>query len=231
MIKGEADKNRKLYDGVLEQLKKTSLTSGMEFGGFRVVEQALAARFGRQPEAVVESLAGRRAGPGAWYRHRARSRLLGHVGRPPWKRSSTWTCSRCSGRCRLSGCRRPPRHLMARVRRRLPGRRTPTGIALAKDGRVGRNASRLPTAIDLPANPMAAEDVRTICASLLLSRSGRPPRVLLVTSAAPGGRQDDAGDGAGPDTRRHGCGHAAGGLRRPPGPSRQRLRHRRATAD
>jgi len=41
LIKGEADKSRKLYDGVLEQLKKTRLTSGMEFGGFRVVEEAL----------------------------------------------------------------------------------------------------------------------------------------------------------------------------------------------
>ena len=48
---------------------------------------------------------------------------------------------------------------------------------------VGRPSA---DAIDLPANPMAAEDVRTVCASLLLSRSGRPPRTLLVTSAAPG---------------------------------------------
>ena len=33
---------------------------------------------------------------------------------------------------------------------------------------------------------MATEDMRTICASILLSRSGSPPRTLLVTSAAPG---------------------------------------------
>jgi non-specific protein-tyrosine kinase len=38
----------------------------------------------------------------------------------------------------------------------------------------------------LAANPAAADAVRNVCASILLSQSSRPPRVIAVTSAVPG---------------------------------------------
>jgi capsular exopolysaccharide synthesis family protein len=184
MIKGEADKNRKLYDGVLEQLKKTSLTSGMEFGGFRVVEQAL-------PPGSVDS-------PRPLW-NLSLAAMLGlalgiciALARDYWDTSVT-TVEEVEqlellpvlGTLPLVQMPSPPRHLIGRMRRRLPGAAHHTGLALAARDSVGVIQPSADS-INLPANPMAAEDVRTICASLLLSRSGRPPRTLLVTSAAPG---------------------------------------------
>jgi len=184
MIKGEADKNRKLYDGVLEQLKKTSLTSGMEFGGFRVVEQAL-------PPGSVDS-------PRPLW-NLSLAAMLGlalgiciALARDYWD-TSVATVEEVEqldllpvlGTLPLVQMPSAPRHLIERVRRKRPGAAHQTTTALARQGGTG-GMQQSAAAIDLPANPMAAEDMRTICASLLLSRSGRPPRTLLVTSAAPG---------------------------------------------
>jgi succinoglycan biosynthesis transport protein ExoP len=184
MIKGEADKNRKLYDGVLEQLKKTSLTSGMEFGGFRVIEQALPPRSVDSPRPLwnlsLAAILGLALGM-----------CIAFV-RDYWD-TSVATVEDVEqlellpvlGTLPLVQMPSPPRHLLGRVRRRLPAAAREAGISLASREDPGANQLAA-AAIDLPANPMAAEDVRTICASLLLSRSGRPPRTLLITSAAPG---------------------------------------------
>jgi capsular exopolysaccharide synthesis family protein len=185
MIKGEADKNRKLYDGVLEQLKKTSLTSGMEFGGFRVVEHALPPRSVDSPRPVwnlsLAAMLGLALG------------ICIALARDYWDMSVT-TVQEVEqldllpvlGTLPLIQTPSPQRHLIARMRRRLlPGATLENGIAEKRQEDAG-GLQLSAASIDLPANPMAAEDVRTICASLLLSRSGRPPRTLLVTSAAPG---------------------------------------------
>ena len=41
ILRREVETNQKLYEGLLERLKQTSLTSGMEFGGFRVIDPAV----------------------------------------------------------------------------------------------------------------------------------------------------------------------------------------------
>jgi polysaccharide biosynthesis transport protein len=46
----------------------------------------------------------------------------------------------------------------------------------------GRESGRL----DFGRHPVGAEAIRSLCASILLSRSERPPRLLVITSALPG---------------------------------------------
>ena len=180
MSKGEADKNRKLYDGVLEQLKKSSLTSGLEFGGFRVVEQALPSNRVDSPRPLwnlsLAAIMGLALG------------ICIALARNYWDTSIT-TVEELEqldllpvlGTLPLAQVVSPSPALLGRVRRRLLGASRPASAALAKR----EKAPPLSEAIDLPASPVAAEDLRSICASILLSRSHRPPRVLLVTSASP----------------------------------------------
>lgn len=184
IIKGEAEKNRKLYDGVLEQLKKTSISSGMEFGGFRVVEQAVVPTTVYSPRPLwnlsLAAVLGLALG------------VTIALARNYWDTSITSVedieqldMLPVLGTLLLARSTAEPGGLIARARLLLPGSAPETERA-----RVTREAPepRDPraAAIDLAENPMVTEDVRTICASLLLSRAQRPPRVLLVTSAAPG---------------------------------------------
>jgi capsular exopolysaccharide synthesis family protein len=184
MIKGEADKNRKLYDGVLEQLKKTSLTSGMELGGFRVVEQAVPSASVDSPKPLwnlsLAALLGLALGISIAFARNYWDTSIATV-----EEVEQLALLPVLGTLPLAQKAPHPRHLFGKMRLRLPaGTRQPL-TALAKP-EERRDSGPSGDSIDLPANPMAAEDVRTICASLLLSRSGRPPRTLLVTSAAPG---------------------------------------------
>ena len=184
MIKGEADKNRKVYDGVLEQLKKTSLISGMEFGGFRVIEQALPPDSVDSPRPLwnlsLATMLGLALGiciafaRNYWDTSIATVEEVEQLGLLP-----------VLGTLPLAQMPSPARKLLGRVRLQLPGASRQAGSSLAGRKNPGEGHPSA-TAVDLPMNPMATEDVRTICASLLLSRSGRPPRTLLVTSAAPG---------------------------------------------
>lgn len=183
MSKGEADKNRKLYDGVLEQLKKSSLTSGLEFGGFRVVEQALPSNRVDSPRPLwnlsLAAIMGLALG------------ICIALARNYWDTSIT-TVEELEqldllpvlGTLPLAQVVSPSPALLGRVRRRLLGPSRPASAALAKRENAPKDVP-LSEAIDLPASPVAAEDLRSICASILLSRSHRPPRVLLVTSASP----------------------------------------------
>ena len=185
MIRGEADKNRQLYDGVLDQLKKTSLTSGMEFGGFRVIEQALPPTVIDSPKPLwnlsLAALLGLALGVSA----RVRPSTTGTRRSRRSKRSNSWTCSLCSARSACPGTSAAPRQSDGAGPAEAPGAARQPGISLTSHDEPAERqpASSTPRSAS---NPVAAEDIRTICASLLLSRSGRPPRVLLVTSAAPG---------------------------------------------
>lgn len=184
IIRGEADKNRKLYDGVLEQLKKTSLTSGMEFGGFRVVEAALPPQSIDSPRPLWNlSLAA--------FLGLALGISIAFI-RNYWDTSITTVedvehleLVPVLGTVPLAAPSAAEPRLLERVRLRLPGGARPSGRLLTEATPSGPRP-RSAASIDLPANPMVAEDMRSICASLLLSRSERPPRVILVTSAAPG---------------------------------------------
>ena len=184
MIKSEADKSRKLYDGVLEQLKKTSLTSGMEFGGFRVVEPALPPLSVDSPRPLwnlsLAAILGLALGVCIAFARNYWDTSIGTV-----EDVEQLGLLPVLGTLALAQVPSPPRRLLERVRLTLPGAVHQAGVSLAKRDDPAESQPSA-AAIDLPANPTVAEDVRTICASLLLSRSDRPPRTLLVTSAAPG---------------------------------------------
>jgi succinoglycan biosynthesis transport protein ExoP len=182
IIRREVETNQKMYDGILERLRQTSVSTGMELGGFHVVEMA-------RPSDVVDS-------PRTMWNLSLAAVLGLALGicialvRNYWD-TSVMTVEEIEqiglfpllGTLPLVPSQDDHRALLARVRERI---------------RAGALRLPLPPAI-LPAAPSvdaspnvlalsecAPDDVRNVCASILLSRSQGPPRILLVTSAAPG---------------------------------------------
>ena len=207
-----------MYEGLLERLKQTSVTTGMDFGGFRVVEPArpsneidsprvlwnlslasvlglalgmciaFARDFWDTSIATVEEVeqltvlpvlgtlplvqpAGSR-GRGTSLVPLQWSRLEGMV-RGVVARATGWPAGGAPAPADSNG------------RKASPGLIEPLVVGPALTPREDDkhpSASQRPLADDR----LAQEGVRGICASILLSRSGRPPRVIMVTSAAPG---------------------------------------------
>ena len=174
ILRREVETNQKMYEGMLERLKQTSITSGMEFGGIRVVEPAI-------PSPVVYS-------PTPWWNLGLASVLgiaLGMcfaVGRDYWDTSVSTVdelehiaalpvlgavpvCEPVTGAKRVGG---------SSARLLTPG---------ASDN---VEAVRSVTSQRFPPDSHAADAVRNVCASILLSRSDQPPRRIMVTSALPG---------------------------------------------
>jgi capsular exopolysaccharide synthesis family protein len=187
ILRREVDTNQKLYAGILERLEQASVTSGADFGAIRVVEPASPPGMQDSPKV-------------AW--NLALGTLLGlafgvclALARDYWDRSLT-TVEEVEEVTRLPVLGSVPavvtpannRIQGRRWRAALPGGRRdrgPTSTTLSlRTGSAEAPASdesRL-----LSTDAAAAEAVRNICASILLSRPGQPPRVLLVTSTLPG---------------------------------------------
>jgi capsular exopolysaccharide synthesis family protein len=180
IIRREVETNQKMYDGLLERLKQSSVTAGMEFGGFHVVEPALPSYVADSPKVVWNLTLAAVLGMGlgvclVFARHYwdttvssveevEHLTVLPVLGVLPLVRSAGLGKGLLFGR-----------------RTKLLGRPEKSHETLA----IHREAS-LSTAPQFVGNPAAEEGIRSVCASLLLSRSGRPPRVLMITSAIAG---------------------------------------------
>jgi polysaccharide biosynthesis transport protein len=185
IIRREVDTNRNMYDAMLERLKQTSVTAGMEFGGLRIVNPAFPSYRPDSPNVkwnlslavflgfalgvcfvlvrdfwstsifTIEEVEQLTALP-----------VLGAVPHVQALMPSTSLLPRI-GTSVVSAARRA-------MRAKSPAEPAHSPVsAVAPAGR-------------LSANSLASEAVRNVCASILLSRSGRPPRILMVTSAVPG---------------------------------------------
>jgi capsular exopolysaccharide synthesis family protein len=183
ILRREVDTNRKLYEGILERLQQANVTAGADFGAIRVVEPARTPELQDSPKVIwnlaLSSLFGLALG------------ICVALGRAYWDRSVSTVeeVERVTG-LPVLGAIPPVAAASSRPgagRRWLPGphRRRPDTASLSVRTLPSEEQSAL-TRTSIAADPVIAEAVRNICASVLLSRPDQPPRVLLVTSTLPG---------------------------------------------
>jgi polysaccharide biosynthesis transport protein len=181
IIRREVDTNRRMYEGLLERLKQTSVTTGMELGGFQVIEPARPSYRRDSPrprrDLALAGILGLALGVclafvlNFWdtslstIEEVEQSTLLPVLGAVPHLPSLA-----------------PSHPLLPPTRKAVSG--NGNGHLVISGGDEEVSGSPHPTG--LASDAAAAEGVRNICASILLSRSGRPPRVLMVTSAVAG---------------------------------------------
>jgi capsular exopolysaccharide synthesis family protein len=173
IIKREVETNQKLYEGLLERLKETGIASGLEFGNIHVVEPALASTTVASPNVawniLLASVLGLTLG--------ASVVLL----REYWQNTMS-TIAEVEQVSVLPVLASVPLVRAARPHA-LPGMRARLTRVTTLDA---AEASGDPASDRVSSDPEFAESIRTVCASLLLSRSDRPPRIIAVTSARPG---------------------------------------------
>lgn len=170
IIRREVDTNRKLYEGVLERLKETAITSSTAFGNIHVLEPAVPDKSAASPNVAwnlaLALLLGLSLGVCV--------ALVGDFWRNPV--STVEDAEYATGLPVLAVMPL----VAARRRRALPEGEAGGPGAL----RLGTHAP--PNAANAPTTMEGAEAVRSLCASILLSRAERPPRVIVVTSAVSG---------------------------------------------
>jgi succinoglycan biosynthesis transport protein ExoP len=192
ILRREVDTNQKMYEALLERLNQTSVTAGMAFGGFHVIEQAVPDDRVYSPRTMwnlsLASVLGLSLG------------ICFVLARHYWDNSVS-TVEEVERVTALPVLGSVPQvvalsapTLLARGRAKLPRRMSrPTATVVTRSGHLPVGHV-VPAASDHPgpnghrlgSNPATAEGVRNICASVLLSQSGRPPRLLMVTSSVPG---------------------------------------------
>jgi polysaccharide biosynthesis transport protein len=181
ILKREVSTNRNLYDGLLQRLRQTGVLAGFQFGNIQVVEPGRPSRIVDSPR--VEWNLGIAA-------------LLGlSLGICLVLLLDSWDTS-------ILTLEDAERLSALPVLGGVPLMRGPRAMALL-DGRLGDDSAAdtrrrgsgtlsVVASAPLPAKvrkslPFELEEaVRGICASILLSRSDVRPRVIAVTSAAPG---------------------------------------------
>ena len=180
IIRREVETNQKLYEGLLERLNETGIVSGMELGALHVVEPAVPDNVVASPKVVwnllLASVLGLALGlcialfAEYWNDTMATIEDVEQVTDLPVLASLPF----------VSG------HSL----RALPAA-TPVGWLLGSarpkaDSAVNGSEPGTGGSDGALSDRAMAEAIRTLCASLLLSRSEQPPRVLVVTSAASG---------------------------------------------
>ena len=171
ILQRNLETSRKLYEGLLERLKQMSVAPGIDLGSVRVIEVA-------KPNPEIAS-----------------PRILWNVflsvvlgvafgvsfafGHDYWSNSLA-TVEELEQVSEIPVLAAVP--LMSeKPRRALTGLSAPLRRLT---GRAASSSAAVPLSVVI--DTARAESVRTLCASLLLSRGERPPRVIVVTSALPG---------------------------------------------
>jgi capsular exopolysaccharide synthesis family protein len=173
MLKREVDTNRTLYDGLLARLRQTGLLAGLEFGNIHIVEPGRPRGVADSPKVLLNLGA---------------AALLGLalgvclVLLSNWLDDSITTLDEAEqlsplptlGSVPLMKTENPRALITASTN---VGSSTQFLAPVDKDKPDGAAAGQMPFEV--------TESVRSICASLLLSRSDSRPKVIVVTSAAP----------------------------------------------
>ncbi len=180
ILRREVETNQKLYEGLLERLKQTSVLAGFEFGNIQVVEpgqpNGTVASPARVHDLGVASMLGLALGV-------CITLLLDF-----WDRSVTHVAQAEQ----VLGL--PALGAVPLVR--LPRSQRPAPNAPKTSSEIALFAADPPASVPVPAQPAVTlgfsvppamtEAVRNVCASILLSQTDRELRVILVTSTAPG---------------------------------------------
>jgi capsular exopolysaccharide synthesis family protein len=166
ILKRDVDTNRNLYEGLLERLRQTGVMTGFQFGNIQVIEPGRPSRIADSPKVVL--IVGLAA-------------LLGLalgvclvVLQEFWDNSIS-TLEDAEQLAPLPSLGSIP--LMVESK---PGR-----ALLSRRAAPSPNPPNTSVALQ-PAVPFhVTESMRSICASILLSRSDERPRVIVVTSSTP----------------------------------------------
>jgi polysaccharide biosynthesis transport protein len=173
ILRREVETDQKLYQSLLERLSQTSLQKGFEFGNIQIVEPGRPSNQVESPRVwnnlLWASLLGLTLGVGAAFL------------RDYWDNSLS-TLEEVEELTCLPGLGTVPssRFFPAHMRNGVPNRLQITGSPVE----VLSSLPIVTTRATLPP-PEVAEAMRDVCASILLSQSDRPLRVIVVTSATP----------------------------------------------
>ncbi len=175
ILKREADTNRQLYDGLLQRMKEAGVSAGLKASNIRVVDEAEPPRRPAKPRKTVNlSLAlllGLALGIGAAFFQE-------------YLDSSLKTPDDVQRYVRLPVLGVIPSSVTSGKGKHIYG--YGYGSRKRLPAPQGADSAKLPGLIGSDSNNQLSEAYRSLRTSVLLSTSGRPPRLILVTSAAPG---------------------------------------------
>lgn len=173
ILQRDVESNQKLYEGLLERLSQSGVAPGMELGNIHVIEPAVADPTVASPKLLWNLLLAAVLGV-----------ALGislAFARDFWDNSLS-TVEEVEHLTILPVLATVPRMRPATV----AGQSSSTALTKSSITRA-LGLKRYENADGpLLVTAEGAEAIRTLCASILLSQSERPPRVIVVTSASPG---------------------------------------------
>jgi succinoglycan biosynthesis transport protein ExoP len=174
ILRREVETNQKLYEGLLERLRQTSVTAGLEFGNIHVVEPGQASKKAYSPKMLwnlgLAALAGLALG------------ICFALAMDFWDNSVS-TLEEAEQLAALPALGAVPHIKLAKAKIAISsGARKTNEPGTALRLRTHHPGSSLLT---MGLTPEAAEAIRSVCASILLSKSDRPPRIIMITSAMP----------------------------------------------
>lgn len=181
ILQRQVQTNRKLYEGLLERLSQTSVAPGMDLGSVRVIEPA-------RPNPTVAS-------PRIWWNLFLACVLGLALGITIALAHDYWRDSLSTIEDVEHVTVLPVLALVPLVATSPSSRWPRLAGSLGFRTRAQHETSSALTVrspapgngrLDFSQHPVSAEAIRSLCASILLSRSERPPRVLVVTSTLPG---------------------------------------------
>jgi len=171
ILKREAETNKQLYDGLLQRIKEAGISAGLRSSNIRVVDPALIPDFPIRPRKMLNILAGLFVG------------LLGGVGIAflrEYLDNTIKTADDIEYLTHLPSLVFVPDFITTESKRQARRRKM-----LPAPGGNGQEHSHKLIAHESPRSP-ASEAFRALRTSLLLSRPGKPPQTILLTSALSG---------------------------------------------
>jgi polysaccharide biosynthesis transport protein len=180
ILKREADTNKQLYDGLLQRLKEASVSAGLRASNVRVVDQAEVPRSPSKPRKLVNLalslIVGLTLGLGLAFVQEYFDNTL----------KSSEDVQRYLHLPTLGVIPANNPTTQKRLTYGGYGRVNKSLLTAAQDNGQASSVGLSGDLIKRGSNSPIAEAYRSLRTSVLLSSSGRPPRVILVTSGQPG---------------------------------------------
>jgi polysaccharide biosynthesis transport protein len=178
ILKREADTNKQLYDGLLQRLKEASVSAGMRASNVRVVDQAEVPRYPAKPRKLLNFalslLFGLCLGVSMAFVQEYLDNTL----------KSADDVQRYVHLPTLGVIPTDNAASRKRFRYGTYGASKKSLLSGVRENDIDANLNH--QLITTEANSVVSEAYRSLRTSVLLSTSGRPPRVILVTSGHPG---------------------------------------------
>lgn len=174
ILRREVETNQNLYEGLLERLRQTSVTAGLEFGNIHIVEPGNASKKPYSPKIIwnlgLGGLAGLALG------------ICFALIMDFWDNSIS-TLEEVEQLAHLPALGAIPR--IKTIKGKIAAGSESSKSSIPGTMLSIREQHKNKATLETYLSPEAAEGIRTVCASILLSKSDHPPRIIMVTSATP----------------------------------------------